>query len=87
MPEHPQKPTIEERFEKLLERHEALSMNLELLADYSRDLRAVVEAEISRDRERDQRQREREERDRKYLTALADVLKHWANGIEPEGKS
>lgn len=76
MPEPPKKPTIDERLE-------ALTMHLELLSDSTRDLRAVVEAEIARDRKRDERQKEREERDRKYLNAIGDVLKHWANGIEP----
>lgn len=81
MPDEDRTPlTIDQRLEKLVERHEALSQTVELLADSTRDLRAVVEAEIGRGRERDQRQHERDERDRKYLLALSDVLKHWANG-------
>ena len=73
MPEPPKKPTIDERLE-------ALTMNVELLADSARDLRAVVEAEISRGHERDELQRQRGERDKQYLKAIADILKHWANG-------
>jgi hypothetical protein len=65
--------TIDERLEKLVGRHEALAQSVELLAASTRDLRAVVEAQIARERERD-------ERDRQYLRALADVLKQWANG-------
>lgn len=66
MPEPPQKPTIDERLE-------ILTINVKLLASSTRDLRATVEAQISRSHERD-------ERDRQYLKAIADVLKHWANG-------
>lgn len=69
--------TIDERLEKLVGRHEALAQSVELLAGSTRDLRAIIEAEMSRNRERD-------ERDRQYLSAIADVLKHWANGDAKE---
>jgi hypothetical protein len=72
--------TIDERLEKLVERHEALAQSVELLAGSTRDLRAVVEAQIARERERDEQERGRRDRDRQYLRAIADVLKHWANG-------
>lgn len=73
------KPTIDERLA-------ALTMNVELLAGSTSDLRAVIVAQIDRDREREERDRKREERDRKYLNLVADILKHWANGEEPEFK-
>lgn len=74
--------TIDERLEKLVERHEALRESVELLAGSTSDLRAVIEAETQRGRERDQLDRDRLARDREYLKLIADVLKHWANGQE-----
>ncbi|HEX4545750.1 MAG TPA: hypothetical protein VH110_05280 [Candidatus Acidoferrum sp.] len=59
----------DEQFE---ERHRALAESVELLAGSTRDLRAVVEADLARTRER-------AERDRKYLDVIADVLKRWAS--------
>jgi hypothetical protein len=67
-------------WKSFVERHEALSQTVELLAGSTRDLRAVVEAQIARDREHDEQGRDRRERDRQYLRTIADVLKHWANG-------
>lgn len=69
--------TIDERLEKLVGRHEAMAESVELLAASTRDLRAVVEAQIQRGRERD-------ERDRQYLSLIADVLKQWANGEQKQ---
>jgi hypothetical protein len=58
------------------ERHKALAESVELLAGSTHDLRAVIEAQLARERER-------RERDRQFLNAIADVLKAWArNGDE-----
>ena len=79
MNEENNKPTIDERLA-------ALTMNVELLAGSTSDLRAIVVARIDRDREREERDRKREERDRKYLNLVADILKQWANDEETESK-
>ena len=67
--------TIDERLERLVERHEALAQSVDLLVLSSRDLRAVAEAAL-------RRQQEQRERDAQYLRAISEVLKHWANGEE-----
>lgn len=77
MPDEDRAPlTIDQRLEKLVERHEALSQTVELIAASTRDLRVVVEAEI-------ERQQQRNKRDRQYLKLVAAVLEHWANGTQP----
>lgn len=65
--------TIDERLDRLVERHEALAQSVDLLVHSVRDLRAVAEAGLIR-------QQERRDRDAQYLRAISEVLKHWANG-------
>lgn len=65
--------TIDERLEKLVERHEALAQSVDLMVGSMRDLRVIAEAALTR-------QQEQRERDAQYLRAISEVLKHWANG-------
>jgi hypothetical protein len=54
----------------------ALALSVELLARSASDLRAVVEAQLVRERER-------RESDTKFIALIADVLKQWGtNGKE-----
>jgi hypothetical protein len=58
------------------ERLAALALSVELLARSASDLRAVVEAQLVRERER-------RESDTKFIALIADVLKQWGtNGKE-----
>jgi len=59
-------------------KHKALAETVELLAASARDLRAVVEARIGRERARD-------ERSGRYLDMLAGVLKAWAEDHDNRG--
>lgn len=78
--------TIDERLERLVERHEALAESVDMLVASTRDLRAVAEAALRRGEEERARQREQRERDAQYLRAISEVLKHWANGENGERK-
>jgi hypothetical protein len=53
------------------ERLEALAQSVELLAGSTRDLRAVAEATL-------ERQKEQHERDVQFMRLIADVLRQWA---------
>lgn len=59
-------------------RHKALAESVEMLAASSRDMRAVVEAQIARERARD-------ERSARYLSMLAGVLKAWSADSAEDG--
>jgi len=59
-------------------KHKALAESVEMLAASARDLRAVVEAQIGRERARD-------ERSGRYLTMLADVFKAWSEDHRHNG--
>jgi len=53
------------------ERLDALAQSVELLAGSTRDLRAVAEATL-------ERQKEQHERDVQFMDLIANVLKQWA---------
>ena len=57
--------------DELEQRHKALAESVELLAASARDLRRVVEAQLTREHER-------HTRDQKFLGLIAEVLKEWA---------
>jgi hypothetical protein len=61
------------------QKHKALAETVEMLAASAHDLRAVVEAQVARERARD-------ERSSRYLTMLADVFKAWAEDHHPNGE-
>jgi hypothetical protein len=65
-----EKPTVDQRLERLVERHEALVETMELLRGSVSDLTAIVHAETKN-------LREQRERDRQYFLALSDLLRSW----------
>ena len=65
--------TIDERLERLVERHEALAQSVEMLRGSVSDLTAVVHT-LAADT------KERKERDKQYMLALASLLQGWAGG-------
>jgi len=61
-------------------KQKALAESVEMLARSARDLRAVVEAQVGRERARD-------ERSSRYLDMLAGVLKAWAEDYRQNGEA
>lgn len=72
--------TIDERLDRLVERHEALAQSVDLLVGSTRDLRVIAEAALRRGEDERVRAQEQRERDAQYLRAISEILKHWANG-------
>lgn len=65
------KPNIDQRLDRLVERHEALTESIELLRGSVSDLTAITHALVAN-------QGEQRDRDRQYFLALAQLLKAWA---------
>lgn len=73
------KPTIDERLEALTMNLEIVTRDVEMLAGSAKDLRASVEATLTR-------QRGERERDAQYLRLIGEILSRWANGENGQAK-